>query len=133
MYNGYKNKRGSHAPETRVILNHQFLNNAHEQGKVGPYDDRRHQQHIYIDRFSRKDIALPEIQGARGYAYKSAIDQQNSAMLAKLMTRKKSYERMMKYEDGINSRSPNALHPHLNGQAVSHVRSTNNAQGISRI
>ena len=52
-------------------------------------------------------------------------------MLAKLMTRKKSYERMMKYEDNINSRSPNALHP-LNGQPA-HVRSTNNAQGISRI
>ena len=35
------------------------------------------------------------IQRAGVYNYKSTIDQQNSAMISKLMSRKKSYERMM--------------------------------------
>ena len=35
----------------------------------------------------------------RHYAYKSAIDSQNTAMIAKLMSRKKSYERMMSIDD----------------------------------
>jgi len=34
-----------------------------------------------------------------GYHYKSSIDNQNQAMIQKLMTRKKSYERMMKLDD----------------------------------
>ena len=36
-------------------------------------------------------------------------------MIAKLMSRKKSYERMMKVDDGggIQSRTPNVLHPEL--------------------
>ena len=101
-----------------------MLPNHNVQGKIGPYDDRRHQ-----------DLSLPEIQGSnkagshlqmyndvggqsvgRPYAYKSTIDNQNSAMIAKLMSRKKSYERIMKLDDGmINNRSPNvqSLHPEL--------------------
>ena len=34
-------------------------------------------------------------------------------MIAKLMSRKKSYERMMKVDDGLQSRTPNMLHPEL--------------------
>lgn len=34
-------------------------------------------------------------------------------MIAKLMSRKKSYERMMKVDDGMQSRTPNMLHPEL--------------------
>ena len=51
----------------------------------------------------------------RHYAYKSAIDSQNSAMIAKLMSRKKSYERMMSIEENssmsgvhVAGRSPNS-------------------------
>lgn len=40
--NNYKNKRKSHAPESRVALNHSMLPNHNVQGKVGPYEDRRH-------------------------------------------------------------------------------------------
>ena len=71
-----------------------MLPNHNVQGKIGPYD--------------RNDVSLPQISapqkifhmndlsGGRGYAYKSPIDQQNSAMITKLLNRKKSYERMMK-------------------------------------
>ena len=41
--NNYKNKRKSHAPESRVHMNHAVLPTPGVQGKVGPYDDvRRH-------------------------------------------------------------------------------------------
>ena len=103
-----------------------MLPNHNVQGKIGPYDDRRH----------AGDLSLPEISGTgkgggshlamyndggvqsvgRPYAYKSTIDNQNSAMIAKLMSRKKSYERIMKLDEGIvNGRTPNiqSLHPDL--------------------
>ena len=50
-------------------------------------------------------------------------------MIAKLMSRKKSYERMMKLEDGLNGRSPNILHPELNKQKNSEVLLTGNRGG----
>ena len=83
-----------------------MLTNSKNQG---PYDDRRH---------NGPDISLPQISNSskhhgnqnpsynegnsvgRPYAYKSNIDQQNTAMIAKLMSRKKSYERMMKVDEG---------------------------------
>ena len=40
--NNIKKKRQSHAPESRVALNHSMLPNHNVQGRVGPYDDRRH-------------------------------------------------------------------------------------------
>jgi hypothetical protein len=61
-------------------------------------------------------IQLPEIRGGsqasinygdnRGYHYKSGIDQQNNAMISKLMSRKKSYERMMNVDPGNQSPPP---------------------------
>ena len=102
--NNYKNKRKSHAGESRVHMNHSMLPNHGVQGKVGPYDDaRRHG----VD----SGIQLPEIRGGQssvdyasrgansGYHYKSGIDQQNNAMISKLMSRKKSYERMMNIDN----------------------------------
>ena len=50
-------------------------------------------------------------------------------MIAKLMSRKKSYERMMKLEDGLNGRSPNTLHHELNKQKNSEVLLTGNRGG----
>ena len=41
--NNYKNKRKSHAAESRVALNHSMLPGHNVPGKVGPYDDRRHE------------------------------------------------------------------------------------------
>ena len=74
--NNYKNKRKSHAAESRVHMNHSMLPNHGVQGKVGPYDDvRRHG--------GDGAIQLPEIRGGQGsveygnrggYNYKSGID-----------------------------------------------------------
>lgn len=83
------------------------------QGNVGPYDEQRRVGSIDA-------IQLPEIQSnkisnyesnSRGgvYNYKSTIDQQNSAMISKLMSRKKSYERMMSVNE--QGPTPNRLNP----------------------
>jgi len=56
-------------------------------------------------------------------------------MIAKLMTRKKSYERMMKVDDGLQSRTPNILHPELTQKKNAEVLLTANRGhqgGISR-
>lgn len=58
--------------------------------------------------------------GGRQYAYKTPIDQQNSAMIAKLMSRKKSYERMMNVEESQN-RSPKKLNSELSKLKISEV------------
>ena len=90
-------------------MNHSMLPNPGVQGKVGPYDDVRRQGN------GDGGIQLPEIRGgsqanidygSRGYSYKSGIDQQNNAMISKLMSRKKSYERMMNID---NNQSPPPL------------------------
>lgn len=57
-------------------------------------------------------------------------------MIAKLMSRKKSYERMMKVDDGMQSRTPNMLHPELTQKKNQEVLLTANRggphQGLSR-
>lgn len=127
-----------------------MLPNGGQSKQVGPYDDRRSQG---------PDISLPQISNSskhhqvvgggpnnqsyneansvgRQYAYKSNIDQQNTAMIAKLMSRKKSYERMMKVDDGMQSRTPNMLHPELTQKKNQEVLMTANRggahQGLSR-
>ena len=83
------------------------------QGAIGPYEEQRRIGSIDA-------IQLPEIQSSKNgnqpydnsvnnsrggvYNYKSTIDQQNSAMISKLMSRKKSYERMMIGNEGQPSR-----------------------------
>ena len=81
-----------------------MLPNHNVQGKIGQYDRGNHEG---------ANIMLPEIPGGYskhlanqhkvaydgGYHFKTNIDQQNSAMLAKLMSRKKSYERLMRNGD----------------------------------
>ena len=47
-------------------------------------------------------------------------------MIAKLMSRKKSYERMMKVDDGLQSRTPNILHPELTQKKSAEVLLTAN-------
>ena len=71
--------------------------------------------------------------GGRSYAYKSTIDQQNSAMIAKLMSRKKSYERIMKLEDPLQGRSPSVLHPDLSSKKNTEVLLTANRGGVSSL
>ena len=56
-------------------------------------------------------------------------------MIAKLMSRKKSYERMMKVDDGMQSRTPNMLHPELTQKKNQEVLLTANrgqGGGLSR-
>ena len=136
--NSYKNKRRSNAPETRVHLNHSVLPSHGVQGKVGPYENRsRH----------GGEIQLPEIQGSknsygdaqsvgRPYNYKSTIDQQNSAMISKLMSRKKSYERMMKIEEPLALRSPQVVPSEAgakrNPDALININRGNAVSGLSR-
>ena len=100
-----------------------MLPNHNVQGKIGQYDRGYH---------DGANIMLPEIPGGyskhvasqhkvaydagqqRGYHFKSNIDQQNSAMLAKLMSRKKSYERLMRNGDDTGgTRSPAGPIPDL--------------------
>ena len=52
-------------------------------------------------------------------------------MIAKLMSRKKSYERIMKMDDGVigNGRSANILHPELSQKKNSEVLLTANRGG----
>ena len=50
-------------------------------------------------------------------------------MIAKLMSRKKSYERIMKLEDGVNSRSPSSLHPELTSKKTSDILLSGNRAG----
>jgi len=64
----------------------------------------------------------------RPYVYKSTIDQQNSAMIAKLMSRKKSYERIMRLEDNLQGRQQTILHPELSSKKTSEVLMTANRQ-----
>lgn len=108
-----KPKRKSIAPEGRLHLNHSVI----------PYED-------IAKRGSSESLQLPELanqrqissyqqhvgsisyQGLshinRGYPYRSPMDHSNSAMIAKLMARKRSYERMMHIDDNLsaNQRSP---------------------------
>ena len=115
------------------------------QGAIGPYEEQRRVGSIDA-------IQLPEIQSnkhanqglpydnnmsnGRGvYNYKSTIDQQNSAMISKLMSRKKSYERMMVGNDGQSgSRLQNvAMHPELSQKKSQEVLMTQNrANQLSR-
>jgi len=55
-------------------------------------------------------------------------------MIAKLMSRKKSYERMVKIDDGLQSHIPNMLHPQLAQKKNSEVLLAGNRghQSLSR-
>lgn len=118
--NGYKtNKRkNSHLPDSgnnRIHLNHSMLPHGglSPQGNSLGYDERRAP--------SNDGLSLPELPNknsnqyhsnhnlGRAYPYKSSMEQQNSAMIQKLMTRKKSYERMMKLEDVSGGRQHSDL------------------------
>lgn len=60
--------------------------------------------------YSRQQQYLMEEQSMNGrpYQYKSTLENQNSAMISKLLSRKRSYERMMQVNDppGLYNRSP---------------------------
>ena len=54
-------------------------------------------------------------------------------MIAKLMSRKKSYERIMKLEDPLQGRSPSVLHPDLSSKKNTEVLLTANRGGVSSL
>lgn len=76
-----------------------------------PYEERRG--------VSNDHVSLPDIYNANAprigqpYPYKSTLDQQNSAMINKLLNRKKSYERMMRAGDEITGKNRGGYLPNM--------------------
>lgn len=121
--NSYK-KRKSHAQESRVQLNHSLLPQAGAQGRVSPYDNPRHGDSVQLPEIRSSSHvnhydSHPIGSGAHGYHYKSNIDNANQAMIQKLMSRKKSYERMMKVDDGSSISPPPIGRNHINSELTS--------------